>query len=479
MRLPFSVIRPTEAAGPKAGLHSYLRASAEAAPSATGRGEACFAPTGEQAPTEERCKIHLRVEPDGSSLLLVNANFAYHLNPTASLLAWLNLEGRSQDEAIRALQDKYRVRREVARSDVARMWADIETLTDPEGACPIHDSELEVVPPFSQATSAPLRMDLALTYRCNDDCAHCYNARPRSFPEMPTEAWKQVLDRVRDIGVPHVCFTGGEATLRQDLPELTAHASSLGLVTGLLTNGRRLSDAGYVDQLVASGLDHVQITLESHDEPTHDRMVRAPGAWRQTVQGIRNALTSRLYVMTNTTLLTDNAADLRETLDFLAELGVPTIGCNALIHTGLGSQVGTGLPERSLGPLLEIAKERTEVHGQRLVWYTPTQYCHFDPVQGELGVKGCTAARYNMAVEPDGSVLPCQSYYQPLGNLLRDSWDSIWNHELSIRLRDKSYVGEGCRTCVFFQECGGGCPLSPPQTTWPLPSAHDEVRTIA
>jgi radical SAM protein with 4Fe4S-binding SPASM domain len=412
-------------------------------------------------------------------MLLVNANFAYHLNPTATLLAWMYLEGRTQDEAMWALEGRFRVRREVARGDVAQVWADVDTLIAPDGACPIHDADLEVVPPFSQATSAPLRMDLALTYRCNDDCAHCYNARPRSFPEMPTQAWTQVLDRVHDIGVPHVCFTGGEATLRHDLPELTAHAASLGLVTGLLTNGRRLSDRSYVDRLREAGLDHAQITLESHDEATHDRMVRAPGAWRQTVQGIRNALAAPLYVMTNTTLLADNAPGLRKTLDFLAELGVPTVGCNALIHTGLGSQVGTGLPERSLAPLLEIAKERTEAHGQKLIWYTPTQYCHFDPVEGELGVKGCTAARYNMAVEPDGSVLPCQSYYEPLGNILRDDWDSIWNHELSIRLREKKYVAEGCTTCVFLQECGGGCPLSPPQTTWPLPSAHDEVRTIA
>jgi radical SAM protein with 4Fe4S-binding SPASM domain len=38
----------------------------------------------------------------------------------------------------------------------------------------------------------------------------------------------------------------------------------------------------------------------------------------------------------------------------------------------------------------------------------------------DLGVKGCTAALYNMCVEPDGAVIPCQSYYQPLGNLMSD-----------------------------------------------------------
>ena len=52
----------------------------------------------------------------------------------------------------------------------------------------------------------------------------------------------------------------------------------------------------------------------------------------------------------------------------------------------------------------------------------------------DLGVKGCTAALYNMCVEPDGNVLPCQSYYQPLGNLLNDEWDSIWNHPLAVPL---------------------------------------------
>ena len=54
--------------------------------------------------------------------------------------------------------------------------------------------------------------------------------------------------------------------------------------------------------------------------------------------------------------------------------------------------MGTGLREDALPPLLELARRSTEAHNQRLIWYTPTQYCHFDPVQLELGVKGCTAA---------------------------------------------------------------------------------------
>jgi radical SAM protein with 4Fe4S-binding SPASM domain len=410
-------------------------------------------------------RAHLRVEQEGQGLLLINANRSIHLNPTALYLTWLMLEGCDRKDAARCLRKKFRVPARAARADVDQTFDQLEGVLAPEGACPVHDLAFDIVAPFSQTPSAPYRMDLALTYRCNDNCPHCYNARPRDFAELDTQRWIGILNQLWEIGVPHICFTGGEATLRNDLPELVKHAEGLGQITGLLSNGRRLHDAGYVAELVEAGLDHVQITLESSFEATHDRMVAAPGAWRQTTRGIRNVLEAGLYVMTNTTLLQENAAEIGCTLDYLAEIGVPTVGINALIYAGKGASVGTGLPEAELAPLLEIVREKTERNGQRLIWYTPTQYCHFDPVQMELGVKGCTAAAYNMCVEPNGAVLPCQSYYQPVGNMLTDSWDSIWNHDLSRWLREKKYVPDACSDCAVLAECGGGCPLTLDQVT--------------
>ncbi len=111
-----------------------------------------------------------------------------------------------------------------------------------------------------------------------------------------------------------------------------------GLVTGCCTNGRRLSDAGFVQALADAGLDHVQITLESHDDrdPRPDgRRAAAPGA--RPSPACATAWPAGLYVMTNTTLLAENAVQLERTLDFLAELGVPTVGLNALIYAGRGA----------------------------------------------------------------------------------------------------------------------------------------------
>jgi radical SAM protein with 4Fe4S-binding SPASM domain len=163
--------------------------------------------------------------------------------------------------------------------------------------------------------------------------------------------------------------------------------------------------------------------------------------------------------MTNTTMLTTNAHRIPDTLDFLAELGVPTIGLNALIYAGQGLTVGTGLKESDLQPLLDTAIRKTTEHGQRLIWYTPTQYCEFDPIQQNLGVKGCSAALFSMCIESNGDVLPCQSFYQPLGNMLTEDWDHIWNHKLSLSLRERRSLPAKCSGCSLVPECGGGCPL--------------------
>jgi radical SAM protein with 4Fe4S-binding SPASM domain len=407
----------------------------------------------------ERSRLHLRIDADGSGLLLINASRIVHLNPSAALLAKLALDGQTPAEAVRELMRRYRVDRRQAEQDFRQVASQLEELARPDGACPVHDLELEIITPFSARPSAPYRMDLAITYRCNNDCSHCYNARPRDFAELPTSQWKVILDRLWEIGIPHVVFTGGEPTLRDDLTELIQHAQKNGQITGLNTNGRRLRDRRYLDSLVEAGLDHVQITLESHDAQIHDRMVNCRGAWNQTVAGIQNALDSSLFLMTNTTMLRHNAPLIGETLEFLATLGVPTVGLNALIYSGKGATCGAGLGEHELPPLLEMAKRITAAHNQRLIWYTPTQYCHFDPAALELGVKGCTAALHNMCIEPDGGVIPCQSYYYQLGNLLNDAWDSIWNHDLSIRLRERRNIAEKCHDCILLAECGGGCPL--------------------
>ena len=132
---------------------------------------------------DEKSRIHLRLDPDGHGTLIVNANRILHLNPTAALMAYAVLEGTPEDEAVRLIRQQYHVSRDQARSDLGTIRDQLEELIRPDGACPIHDLGLETIMPFSARPTAPYRMDLALTYRCNNDCAHCYNVeRPSPSP---------------------------------------------------------------------------------------------------------------------------------------------------------------------------------------------------------------------------------------------------------------------------------------------------------
>src|SRR4030095_3964126 len=139
-----------------------------------------------------------------------------HLNPTAALMAYFILEGKTDRQIRYAISKQYRANARELKSNLSAFTLQLEEVVRPDGACPVHELDFESIMPFSARPSAPYRMDLALTYRCNNDCTHCYNARERNFPELTTEQWKRILDELLARGIPHIVFTGGEATLRND-----------------------------------------------------------------------------------------------------------------------------------------------------------------------------------------------------------------------------------------------------------------------
>jgi radical SAM protein with 4Fe4S-binding SPASM domain len=303
-------------------------------------------------------------------------------------------------------------------------------------------------------------MDLALTYSCNNNCHFCYTGGPHQVAELSTADWQKIITKLWDNGIPQIVFTGGEPTLREDLVELIEHSKEF--VTGLVTNGRKL--ASLAGALNRAELDYVQVSLESHLPEVHDRMVGMNGAWKETRDGIVAALNTNLSVITNTTLTKDNLALFPELIQAGAELGLKMMACNTLICSGRGtcSKKDAGVSLEELKIVLSKAVETAQQVGVKLEWYSPTCYKQFNPLDFGFGVKACSAAQYNMTVEPDGSVIPCQSWFKDkLGNILKDSWTDIWNHPVAVGFRDKAYLKgrQECEGCEYLHQCGGGCPL--------------------
>jgi radical SAM protein with 4Fe4S-binding SPASM domain len=271
----------------------------------------------------------------------------------------------------------------------------------------------------------------------------------------------KTIDKIQGIGIPHITFTGGEPTLREDLPSLIRYAENKGLVTGLITNGRRLKDTQYVTEIISAGIDHFQITLESYREEVHDKITGVKGSWKETVQGLKNAIATPVYTITNTTLNKHNIEDIIETINFIHNLGLNQFACNGFINSEKAPKTSKdfGIDESKLEEILIKIRDYAMALGMDFIWYTPTQYCKFNPLHLELGIKSCSACRINMCIEPNGDVIPCQSYYKQLGNILTDNWDRIWNNAICKDLRERKNLPKKCEGCPEIQVCGGGCPL--------------------
>ena len=305
---------------------------------------------------------------------------------------------------------------------------------------------------YAANMTAPHRMDLMVSsmldregkWNCSLKCRHCYAAgQPAAgTEELSAQEWFEIIDRCRRAGICQLTFTGGEPTMREDLPELVEHARWF--VTRLNTNGARLTgELGR--KLYDASLDSVQITLYSENAEIHNHLTGADlpdteGSFKKTVLGLRNALEAGLNVSVNTPLCRENREYIR-TLAFLYQNGVRYVTCSGLIETGKGmaeASLSSQLTVEEMNALLREAMAFCSQHGMELSFTSPGRA---DPaVLKELGlaVPMCGACLSNMAVAPDGSVVPCQSWLSgsaPLGNMLTDSWKRIWNHPACRAIR--------------------------------------------
>lgn len=301
---------------------------------------------------------------------------------------------------------------------------------------------------YADKMSAPHRMDLMVSamtrggeWHCNQKCLHCYAAgQPMGESrELTTAEWKDVLARLRAANIPQVTFTGGEPTLRGDLVELVDAAQWF--VTRLNTNGRLLTPQ-LCRALAEASLDSVQVTLYAADAEAHNALVGTPG-FDETVRGIRNAVDAGLIVSVNTPLCSLNR-DYAATLRFAAALGVRYATCSGLIPSGGAEGAesrATRLSAEELTEILQSAVAAAHELSMELDFTSPGWLP--EQTLRALGlhlIPSCGACLSNMAVAPDGTVIPCQSWLggTALGNILTDDWPAIWDGEACRAIRAES-----------------------------------------
>jgi hypothetical protein len=352
-------------------------------------------------PDEKPYRLHLRLREDGSGVLIVNASTILHLNPTASEYAYHFIKGTPPEEAARTVSKRYRVSKGLALEDYNDFVERIHTLIETPDLDPISFLDFERTTPHSVELTAPLRLDCALTYRLPAGTQAEYAPTKRVDRELTTEEWGSILDTAWQAGVPHVTFTGGEPTLRDDLSDLIAHAEKNGQVCGLLSDGLKLKEKGYLTTLLNTGLDHLLFLMQPENRDSWDALKRV--------------MPEDLFTTVHLTIDARSLKMLEDTLDKLADLEVTSLSI--------------GLPDPALREKLNEALDRAANLGMKLNFDLPVPYSADNPVALETAEEQVPsgAGVTWLYVEPDGDVLPAQGMAdQVLGNLLRDPWDQIY-----------------------------------------------------
>jgi pyrroloquinoline quinone biosynthesis protein E len=306
----------------------------------------------------------------------------------------------------------------------------------------------------------PLSMLCELTYRCNLQCPYCYNPLDLSSyrEELTTAQWCDVLAAAGKMGVLQTHFSGGEPTLRRDLPELIAAAASAGLYSNLITQGTFLDDAA-IDRLLDAGLDHIQVSIQAPE-----RELAAVIAGTDVHEKKRDALRrigSRDVALTlNCVLHRLNHDSIETVIAFAEEFGVRRLELANVQFYGWAYRNRNALmPTREQvrhgEAVVDAARER--LAGKMEIAYVLPDYFGDFP-------KPCMNGwgRQFLTVTPNGQVLPCPAaaaittlhFENVRDRALADIWESSPAFEA---YRGTSWMPEPCRACDRQEIDWGGC----------------------
>jgi AdoMet-dependent heme synthase len=293
----------------------------------------------------------------------------------------------------------------------------------------------------------PFSVQLDLTYRCNEQCVHCYLDHD-DHGEMTTAEIKHLLKEMADAGVFILTLSGGEIFLRKDFFEILEYARSLTFCIKLKTNAVLIGEA-QAARLRKLGVESIQISIYSHRPEVHDAITKVRGSLRRSIRAIRFLTSQGLKVVIANVLMTENMHDYRGVQELANELGTectldPTItpkmdGDRSILDLNAGESA-----------LRNLFRDKGLVGN-------PDEFCAPPTALDEESMESlpCSAGHTACYVSPYGEFYPCVQFPLSCGNVRQQRFIDIWRDSeqlkevRSIRLRDLS----SCSQCAHGSSC--------------------------
>ncbi len=301
----------------------------------------------------------------------------------------------------------------------------------------------------------PLSGSLELTFRCNNNCIHCYcNTPPNDASEMAREMdtgmIRDIISQLADQGCLWLLLTGGEPFLRPDFKEIYLHAKKKGILVTLFSNGT-LIDERIADFLAEWRPFSTEITLYGATEKTYEEITRVKGSYRRCIGGIELLIERKVPLKLKTMAMRQNFHEIPLMKTYAESLGLqfrfdPMV--NSRLDTNKGPLSARLKPEEIVRLDMEDEKRAEE-------WKKSFNEHAGPPGSDRLYI--CGAGLDSFHIDPYGNLSICiisrkEQYNLKIGTF-REGWYNFIERMREITLR----TNIKCRECNIANLCGQ-CP---------------------
>jgi radical SAM protein with 4Fe4S-binding SPASM domain len=217
------------------------------------------------------------------------------------------------------------------------------------------------------------------------------------------------------------------------------------------------------------GLAIGAVSLDGLDAATHDYVRNKPGAFEDTLRGIRALSDAGIVLHVNITAMAYNIEQVEALTALVDELETAILLFYQLVPVGRGQGIGDkALDLRANERLIRFMAEAQRTTKAIMEPVAGPQYWPFllqrAGVDGGPRLRlaeelfhGCSAGRGFVYVKPNGEVWPCPFVEVSCGNVRERPFAEIWEEApvfRQLRQREERLKGE-CGDCVYRRLCGG------------------------
>lgn len=303
-----------------------------------------------------------------------------------------------------------------------------------------------------------------MTTLCNLKCRYCYNYWKKDNEDLkqiqeynPKKTLKQFMKSVK---CNEVTFSGGEPTTNfEELIDCIMYSKARNKRVTIITNATLL-DEEKIDILARLKVDLIEITINSCDEQIHESINGIKGSFNKSIENIRRIQSKGIEVVTPIVVTKYNCKNIRETLEYLKNLGIKRLMIN---RYNIGGE-GCNKPEDVLPDFKELkdafkeCNEFAKNNDIKMYSLVCTPHCVLDPKDyPNIVFSNCSIGNLNRryTLTRNGDIRYCNHSPEIIGNVYENKMKEILKSKKLQKWIDVE--PKFCRECTKKEECQYGC----------------------